>query len=351
MKKNFIYLLLLLFVNNLILAQLREIIVPVADLKDKPAATLKINITYPILFEQRPFQNTQLLFGEYVFATGKEHRLDGENWIEVYALEQTKYDGLNLEYIKGWIKENDTIPTNHIVKKNLVVNQKWTTVYSYDKKTLINPSIGIKLLFLETNPNKILVKLPDETEGFIKATDACYHINFNMREKKLRKNILKTSEKFLYMPYSWGGRSAFNPKYPGQTSIDCSGFINLLYLVTGLQIPRNANDQYKYCNRITYGSELKPGDLIFTANVNTPNKINHVILYLEEDSLQESIGSEKPYANRRTTFQEKFGATKNGIISSRTYNNKILYLGSLLNDRDKINEMRKIFLNRNLYIN
>ena len=348
MKNKFIYLLFLLLINNSIFAQLREVIVPISDLKNRPVETIQTNINYPVFSKQTPFQNTQLLFGEYVYSTGQELLLENENWIEIEAIEQTKCDGSSLESIKGWIKENDIIPTNSIMKKNLVLNKKWATVYSIDeedKEPLIKLSIGTKLIFIGTNHNKCLIELPNEKKGFIKATDACYHINFNMREKQLRKNILKTSIEFLGMPYSWGGRSALNSEYPGQTSIDCSGFINLLYRVAGLQISRDAKDQYKYCNPIEYGPNLKPGDLIFLANANTPEKINHVMLYLREELLQESIGFTEPYSNRIITFQEKFGVTKDEIISEEIYNNKIIYLASVLNDKTKIQEMRKLFLN------
>ena len=341
MKNKFIYLLL---INSLISAQLREIIVPVTNLKNEPITSFQQEIIYPILSRQTPFQETQLLFGEYIFTTGEEY----ENWIEVYAIEQTKYNGSNLEYIRGWIKKESTIQSNFKIRKKLVIGKKFAQIFSEEGEPLIKLSIGTKLLFIYTDSKFCFIKLPDKTTAKIKSGDACYHINFSLREKRIRDNILYLSAIFLGMPYSWGGRSAFNPEYPGQTSIDCSGFIDLLYRTIGLQIPRNAKDQYKYCNKIELGQDLLPGDLIFLANSSSPEKINHVLLYLNKYELQESIGSNEPYANRIISFEERFGVKRNKIISGEVYNNKVIYLGSLLNNRDKIQKMRESFLNYDL---
>ncbi len=345
MKNKFIYLLFLLFINHLISAQLREVIVPITDLKNEPITSLQQRITYPVLSKQTPFQETQLLFGEYILATGEEYQQNHEKWIEVYAIEQTKYNGSNLEYIKGWIKKKSTIHSNFAVKKKLIVAKNFAQIFSIEGEPLIKLSIGTKLLFINSNFEFCFIKLSDGTNAKIKSNDAFYHINFNLREERIRDNILSLSPIFLGMPYSWGGRSAFNSEYPGQTSIDCSGFINLLYRIIGLQIPRNSEDQYKYCNKIKFGQDLLPGDLIFLANTNSPEKINHVLLYLNEYELQESIGSKEPYANRIISFEENFGVKRNKIISGEVYNNKVIYLGSLLNNRDKIQQMGNSFLN------
>lgn len=348
MKKKFIYLLFFLLINCLISAQLREVIVPITDLKNEPITYPQQRITYPILSRQTPFQKTQLLFGEYIFTTGEEYQQNGENWIEVYATEQTKYNGLNLEYIKGWIKKKSTIQSNFKLKKELVIGKKFAQIFSTEGEPLIKLSIGTKLLFMniiDVNLNFCFIKLPDGTKAKIKSDDTYYHINFDLKEKRCRNYILDLLPIFLGMPYSWGGRSAFANEYPGQTSIDCSGFINLAYRIIGLQIPRNAKDQYKYCNKIELGQDLLPGDLIFLANTNSTEKINHVLLYLNEYELQESIGSNEPYSNRIISFEERFGVERNKIISGEVYKNKVVYLGSLLNNRDKILKMRSFFLN------
>lgn len=52
-----------------------------------------------------------------------------------------------------------------------------------------------------------------------------------------KENIIETSLLLLNSPYLWGGRTPFG--------IDCSGFTQLIYKINGYKIDRDAKDQAK----------------------------------------------------------------------------------------------------------
>ena len=63
---------------------------------------------------------------------------------------------------------------------------------------------------------------------------------------------------FLNTPYLWGGRSVFG--------IDCSGFVQLVYMMAGIRIPRDAAVQSTQGDTIHLINEARPGDLLFFDN-------------------------------------------------------------------------------------
>ena len=124
----------------------------------------------------------------------------------------------------------------------------------------------------------------------------------------LRPGILGTARVFLGDKYYWGGRSAWG--------IDCSGLVNIAYRAWGLELPRNADDQYA-ASRSVSRENLKPADLIFSADAARPGAINHVMLYAGGGRLIEATGDSNSV--REVSFAEKFGTdfkkARNGMVS------------------------------------
>jgi hypothetical protein len=121
--------------------------------------------------------------------------------------------------------------------------------------------------------------------------------------------IIRTAERFLGIPYLWGGTTPFG--------LDCSGFTQLVYRINGIDLPRDASMQAEDRRGETVEKDaLFPGDLIFFA---TPGKrISHVGLALGKDTFIHSAGrgegvrinhlNDEPYAdlyrNSRRISQE-----------------------------------------------
>lgn len=124
----------------------------------------------------------------------------------------------------------------------------------------------------------------------------------------LRPGILNTARFFLGDKYYWGGRSAWG--------IDCSGLVNLAYRAWGLELPRNADDQYAASRSVSM-EKLKPADLIFSAEASKPGLINHVMLYAGGGKLIEATGDTNSV--REISFAEKFGTdfkkARNGMVA------------------------------------
>lgn len=125
---------------------------------------------------------------------------------------------------------------------------------------------------------------------------------------QLRPRILDAARTFLGDKYYWGGRSAWG--------IDCSGLVNLSYRAWGLDLPRNAGDQFAASRSVSL-DKLQPADLIFSADAATPSVITHVMLYAGGGRLIEATGDTNSV--REVTFAEKFGAdfkkARNGMVS------------------------------------
>ncbi len=79
--------------------------------------------------------------------------------------------------------------------------------------------------------------------------------------------VIKEAERWIGVPYKWGGRDS--------AGTDCSGFVQSVYKTFGLSLPRTASDQYSYSQMIAE-EEAVPGDLIF---FRIDDKIVHVGLY------------------------------------------------------------------------
>ena len=82
------------------------------------------------------------------------------------------------------------------------------------------------------------------------------------------KKILRTAELYVNTPYLWGGKSILG--------IDCSGFIQNIFRINGVILPRDASQQYHIGEKIDI-EDIYHGDLVFFRNEN--GNISHVAMY------------------------------------------------------------------------
>ena len=81
-----------------------------------------------------------------------------------------------------------------------------------------------------------------------------------------RQHIVENAMLYLHAPYMWGGRSPFG--------IDCSGFVQMLYKLSGINLLRDARQQAGQGEVISLVAEAEPGDLVFFDD--EEGNINHV---------------------------------------------------------------------------
>ncbi len=117
-----------------------------------------------------------------------------------------------------------------------------------------------------------------------------------------KTQLISLSRYFLNIPYLWGGRSGWG--------LDCSGFIQVLFRMVGLKIPRDASLQASHGEEVPFGEHM-PGDLAFFRKENQ-NRITHVGMLVSKASIIHASGKV------RLDFLRE-----NGIINAR--NNQLTH--------------------------
>lgn len=94
---------------------------------------------------------------------------------------------------------------------------------------------GNILQVLSENNGFYKVSFPDSRIAFVSAKKAQTYDKWGNRPNPSAEQILKTARTFLGIPYLWGGTSA--------KGMDCSGFTKTSYFINGIILPRDASQQ------------------------------------------------------------------------------------------------------------
>ena len=87
----------------------------------------------------------------------------------------------------------------------------------------------------------------------------------------LRAELVKTAQRFIGIPYRWGGTDA-------QDGFDCSGLTLVCYRLNGLNLPRVSASQF-LAGRKVPKEFLQKGDLVFFAT-HGGSRVSHVGIYI-----------------------------------------------------------------------
>ena len=269
------------------LRRFARVAVPVADLRREPRDPL------PTL-DHDPLEESQLLYGEPVRVLEEKN-----GWARVAAVEQLEWSHhKRWEGYPGWVK-SDTLVTEDY-GPNFIVTAKQGEVQSKpspDTGIEIILSLGTRIVVMNPPASQgwLHVKLLEGGTGWIRldeVTPLDELPKIQRDPQRLRSALIETARLFLGDPYYWGGRCTYNsesptPFHPG---IDCSGLVGLAYQANGIEIPRDAHEQWMKARAIPREA-LDPGDLVFLSDPKDPNKITHVMLYRGEDRVIEAPGT------------------------------------------------------------
>lgn len=100
------------------------------------------------------------------------------------------------------------------------------------------------------------------------------------RSHDVRESIALTANEFLNIPYLWGGKSFF--------AVDCSGFVQLVYKIHNVKMPRDTYQQAEVGETLSFVEESQPGDLAFFEN--SEGKIIHVGIMLDNQKIIHASG-------------------------------------------------------------
>lgn len=204
---------------------------------------------------------TQLLFGE-VFSIYEEKR---KGWKKI----KTAYDNYEC-----WIDE----------KQVTEISEE-----AYEAINEAEPIVSGDLLSIVKNKNTnqltpivIGSTLPNFKDKNIHFSDLNFEFDGNEILPSAPKKELIADHVLLFLnaPYLWGGRSPFG--------IDCSGFTQIIYKSIGFKLPRDAYQQAKIGQTLSFIEESESGDLAFFDN--EEGKIIHVGIMLSDNKIIHASG-------------------------------------------------------------
>ncbi len=203
---------------------------------------------------------TQILFGELirVIETYK-------GWCKV----QLVYDNY-----KGWIDKKQFSPLSNdefllLNKSSLHTVNDLVQLISVNENEIVPIVLGSSLPGLSGNTFKV----QNNTytfEGFTR--------NFDKRTN--HEEVIGNAHLYLNAPYLWGGRSPFG--------IDCSGFVQMVFKLSGIILARDANQQSEQGETINLIHEAQPCDLLFFEN--EEKKIIHTGILLSRSKIIHASG-------------------------------------------------------------
>ena len=129
----------------------------------------------------------------------------------------------------------------------------------------------------ESKSNTIQIRLPDGQEGFVK--DAKYMKTSYWENMEIdTESLLDLAKDYMGIPYVWGGATI--------KGFDCSGYTKTLFLLHGIELPRDASQQVRCGEEVNTDEnfdQLQKGDLLFfgrKATEEQKEKVTHVAVYL-----------------------------------------------------------------------
>lgn len=237
---------------------------------------------------------SQVIFGE-IFEIISRHS------------EWTKIRLLHDNYV-GWIETitispiEATAPVSSYVNQRYVVCDTPTMMIKNEKNQIFIPK------------GSLLPQGAQNSHSFSIGKNSYYILSdiSERPETDIRKQIIADAENLIETPYIWGGRS--------QWGIDCSGFAQLVFRMSGILLPRDASEQAKIGTTLNFIAEVQPGDLAFFDNdeghiihvgiIYSPNEIIHASKKVRIDKIDHhGIYNEelKKYTHRMRVIKNVIG--------------------------------------------
>ena len=210
-------------------------------------------------YSHREEMVSQLLFGESysVMEESPDH-----DWVKVVTL----YDNY-----EGWIERKQ----HHFISDDFF-EQIANTEYK------ISLDVSSTILFNRHQMNIVMGSiLPISVNELFKMEE---QLAFNGEAKSLGsrstwEQLKQVALKYMYSPYLWGGKTPFG--------IDCSGFTQMVFRISGYFISRDASQQVQNGTEIPF-DDARPGDLAFFAS--NDEKVDHVGIIYENGQIIHASG-------------------------------------------------------------
>ncbi len=155
-----------------------------------------------------------------------------------------------------------------------VSNNQFRFIEEEDYKRLIleKPKLVTDLVdFVQLPDSQLIPVTMGASLNTLELLGHTFEGNFT-NERQPKANIVETALNYLNTPYQWGGKTHFG--------IDCSGFTQMVYLLNGHILKRDASLQANQGEALSFIEESTPGDLAFFDD--NEGNIIHVGIIMED---------------------------------------------------------------------
>jgi len=210
---------------------------------------------------------SQAIIGMNVKILNSEKNASGEEWFRIETPDT----------YQGWIKASSVRtygPGERLYASEgrvFEVQSLFANIYPVtdvtEKKPLTTAPISSILEVGKCGERWCPVTLPSGSKGWIQNGDGALRDAGFKRPRLSTDEMVALSKRFLGLPYLWGGGTPLG--------LDCSGFAQLIYRLSGIEILRDADIQMTKSGllEVPKGQE-QTGDLVFFGS--SPDKIGHV---------------------------------------------------------------------------
>ncbi len=195
---------------------------------------------------------TQLIYGDHFEVLTKQ-----KNWLQIR---------IAFDQYEGWIDE----------KQILEISFENFEICSNDFFNCSN-----ELIEYVQHPDQSLMAVPLGS-SLVGLSIFKHHFEGTKNKPLLDQKAKIPETAFLYLnaPYLWGGKTPFG--------IDCSGLSQMVYKLHGYVLPRDAYQQAKMGEALSFIEESEPGDLAFFDN--EEGHIIHVGIMLKDNYIIHAHG-------------------------------------------------------------
>jgi len=197
--------------------------------------------------------------------------LFGEHFTILEVKKQWLYVKLAFDGYRGWIDSKQIEEISEAYFNNLQSSPLF----------ILNELVNFVNLKEQLIPLSIGASLPNYSDSKFSINENNYSIKGDIIKVKSSKNkLVETAFMYLNSPYLWGGKTPFG--------IDCSGFTQMVYKMNGFKLFRDASQQAKQGEVLSFIEESEPGDLAFFDN--NEGAITHVGIILSNNYIIHASG-------------------------------------------------------------
>lgn len=229
---------------------------------------------------------SQAILGTNVKLLKKERNSDGEDWWQVETPDT--YQGWIVSSALRFLKPDEKPYAS--AGKVFVVSSLLANTYREPSVTKHKPvktaPIGAVLEIVgEKGERWLEVSLPCGTRAWIQKGEGDGREAPWTWPRTSVEDMVALSKRFIGLPYTWGGTSPFG--------LDCSGFVQLVYTLSGISILRDADIQMTKSGLLDVAAgDERAGDLVFFGSAK--DKIGHVGMMVDAEYFINATVHETP---------------------------------------------------------